>query len=1274
MSNGFILHDKHDPCPVCESTDQRCKTKNDELVLCMGITDALAVPGRRFIGRTKCGTWGQWLPDDRHWSDEEREQHQRDNEARKQARAAAEAKRRAEALPAAQRDQEYRRILASLTLHPDDLADLERRGFTAEQIERSGFKSASQWQRLEWIADHRLAGVNLDGDSLNIQPGYVCPIRDADGNIVGFQNRQRAGGGYRWLSSSTKKRPHGPTAHNEDGELPLAVFEPADAAAGHVIGLAEGTGAKPFLASDRLSIPVIGAAGAQWASSPKTFRRTLDKLSARHKAKRVVLYADAGMLDDSHRSVRDRYYAAAELAQQYGYQVQIAWWGQTDKADGDIDEISDYSQIRYISVDEFKALAGDEVQQRPQQRRKSYEERPQKWTKRNPQSKTDKKARQKQWRRDKQRQDEQRWIREMAQSAGVLLPQGVELGEAKRLLNEALSEQQLIGGAAPEGYFEPIEPAQQGRQLVVLDGQKMTRKSSVALRSAVERAKAEGKAMIIFAPTRILAKRLTKELEDLGAAYYLSSKAARADIVVCSPESAWKFDDRHFDIVGIDEVWECQDRIQKGDLGNHPVRTRKALAKMMRQADEVVIGQDGIPKATLSWAMREGGFTADEVVIGRRRRKPSDMTIKLYHDDATGSGDRWDGLERSDKNQQPNAAFYTWLASLVCDLRQGKKVIVPCGSQERARTLARFIKRILDALPVQVFDGKFTPTKVKVEFASGVEGDDSRNGPDDWIEHHRPTVLIFTPCFNSGVSIETKYFDAQYEAIAVGETAGAASQRGERDRDAIMGTKIKTRHVYLSNRGLPSLPDPQVFFPSYWRELLRRDADKPFDAASGLAAALGSSELLNARRSWARQDMGEIQELPELLAIEARETHLKKECLVREWRGNGWTIQEVEPLPSAELKEMRETWELAREDLLQQNARMRAMARPAELEDESDPEGPIAMVKGERFAMGQKLGQDYDRLSSAEFWAAWGLSTGKSGGVGSMRIQALIRMSVEDPQAWREIKAINAMRAIAGIMTTMKTPVMPVTPKEIETAELLLGCKAVVGVVTGELTQWHKDLPETKAAADYARANAEEFARLSRHSQRLMGFQFTGTTPDIKCLHKMLQISGLEVATDGRQGSGERLWLYRVMEAGDVKVRIDKREENGQTTYDLQRQHYRLTTAEELAEQARKQIGNRLDELRDEWIRVGHYLQKDQGGGGRLELQIGDLASLSEVLDGGYSTLAALMQQCQSWGDFEAIGRYFPLKVRQGVWDWLREHQPEEVKRILQMRDGVRVA
>ncbi|MGB8698871.1 MAG: hypothetical protein WCD18_05590, partial [Thermosynechococcaceae cyanobacterium] len=87
----------------------------------------------------------------------------------------------------------------------------------------------------------------MDGRSLIApRPGYLCPIRDVDGYIVGFQIRARNGEGqrYAWFTGKTRKRPNGPTPHTPIGELPLSVFQP-ELVERQAIALVEGVGAKP---------------------------------------------------------------------------------------------------------------------------------------------------------------------------------------------------------------------------------------------------------------------------------------------------------------------------------------------------------------------------------------------------------------------------------------------------------------------------------------------------------------------------------------------------------------------------------------------------------------------------------------------------------------------------------------------------------------------------------------------------------------------------------------------------------------------------------------------------------------------------------------------------------------------------------------------------------------------------------------------------------------------------------------------------------------------
>jgi hypothetical protein len=207
---SYISTNKSNPCPLCDKTNGNCRTFEDSTnVLCMTFTDGFTpIANFRFIGLTEDKLWGKWVPNDsQKLTQAEREQRQRELTRRRQERAEAEAQRRAEALPAIERDRLYRLLLDQLPLHPADRSDLHRRGLSDEQIAAAGFKSVEQWQRLDQELPHTLAGVSLDGRSLiTPRPGYLCPIRDAEGLIVGFQIRSRNAENtrYSWLTGRTK--------------------------------------------------------------------------------------------------------------------------------------------------------------------------------------------------------------------------------------------------------------------------------------------------------------------------------------------------------------------------------------------------------------------------------------------------------------------------------------------------------------------------------------------------------------------------------------------------------------------------------------------------------------------------------------------------------------------------------------------------------------------------------------------------------------------------------------------------------------------------------------------------------------------------------------------------------------------------------------------------------------------------------------------------------------------------------------------------------------
>jgi hypothetical protein len=314
------------------------------------------IPGYRFIGRTKDDLWGKWVIDDGHYSTpEQRHQWRLERTAKRHLRQQQEQQRRAAALPASERDRHYRQLLTQLVLNPIDRADLIRRGLTDAEIVAWGVVSVEQWHRLGIELPHTLPGVNLDGHSLNTQPGYLCPIVDVAGYLVGCQLRLRSGDTrYVWLTGKTKKRPNGPTAHLPNGELPLAVHRPA-VVKRQAIALVEGVGAKPRILALRRGQVVVGAAGGQFNSSPQTLEATLKQLSAELGTTTIEFYPDAGAIHNPH--VLRQYRSTWRRLQQLGYSVEIQWWGQILKEAPDADELTDYNTIESITIEQFNTLA-----------------------------------------------------------------------------------------------------------------------------------------------------------------------------------------------------------------------------------------------------------------------------------------------------------------------------------------------------------------------------------------------------------------------------------------------------------------------------------------------------------------------------------------------------------------------------------------------------------------------------------------------------------------------------------------------------------------------------------------------------------------------------------------------------------------------------------------------------------------------------------------------------------------------------------------------------
>jgi hypothetical protein len=315
------------------------------------------------------------LDDTQEWSEAQRAEWKANQALRQAEERLQEKAKRENSLSADQRHKHYTKILNYLSLDAATIADLSNRGFTQDEISNCGFKSVGNLQpyvfknkegvettiyykNLPFNVDPRLPGVNKKGNALQLSgEGYLCPLRDYAGRIVALQLRLHEAantGRYRWISTSKQT-----LALDVNGALenPLTVFKPTKPTNPSGIALVEGVGVKPFLASRRLNKIVIGAAGGQFAGSPLLLKDYLDQASQEIGSVRVVIYPDAG--DIQNKSVMSRWEQVANLIISFGYTVSFGWWGQVSKEDCDIDELQNFDNISYPLLGDIKAIASE---------------------------------------------------------------------------------------------------------------------------------------------------------------------------------------------------------------------------------------------------------------------------------------------------------------------------------------------------------------------------------------------------------------------------------------------------------------------------------------------------------------------------------------------------------------------------------------------------------------------------------------------------------------------------------------------------------------------------------------------------------------------------------------------------------------------------------------------------------------------------------------------------------------------------------------------------
>lgn len=360
MSKFIPLNKINGGCLVCGKDDGACRQSatDPDFILCKTNVDARR--GER-IGDYVCvkesnGHTASFKFSGEDWTEEAKREYKtkqlQEQQLREKRQQAEKEERQTRALSVEERHQGYSQIIEKLTIDAATVADLRRRGFSQEEITNSGFVSVKKHQKLDKAFDIRLPGVTQSGDKLSIgADGYLCPVRDFDGNTTAFQLRlhnPEDGNRYRWLSTPDRAT----LKIQPEDENPLAVFHPTGECKG--IAIVEGTGPKPYFVSQRLDFLTIGAAGGQWLSSPQLLEKYIKQSREKYGDELpIYIIPDAGFALNP-AVIRNLLTTTEWLQKQFkDTQICVLDWNQIHKSQGDIDELQDLSIVRTLKLESF---------------------------------------------------------------------------------------------------------------------------------------------------------------------------------------------------------------------------------------------------------------------------------------------------------------------------------------------------------------------------------------------------------------------------------------------------------------------------------------------------------------------------------------------------------------------------------------------------------------------------------------------------------------------------------------------------------------------------------------------------------------------------------------------------------------------------------------------------------------------------------------------------------------------------------------------------------
>ena len=158
-------------------------------------------------------------------------------------------------------------------------------------------------------------------------------------------------------------------------------------------------------------------------------------------------------------------------------------------------------------------------------------------------------------------------------------------------------------------------------------------------------------------------------------------------------------------------------------------------------------------------------------------------------------------------------------------------------------------------------------------------------------------------------------------------------------------------------------------------------------------------------------------------------------------------------------------------------------------------------------------------------------------------------MAITDPDCWRQIEQMKALKFLAGKPDAdsdlfWSLPELPASARDIELAGIVARCPGVAEVIGGKVERWTNQDPQVIAAGLYLVAHGKQIAANTKKSGLVRGAKFSEQMAPAALFNKALELCGYKPLKENRQGTGERLNVYRLAVAADAVAALKQLKED----------------------------------------------------------------------------------------------------------------------------------